>query len=308
MTDKLLDILEFAPAKVNLALHVTARRADGYHLLDSIVVFANVGDMLHAQKAETLAIDVTGPAAEALPKDTDNLVIKAAQTLMNTWPEIYGGCHFRLEKHLPVASGIGGGSADAAAALRAMVRLYGPPPVREPKQSLSRLALDIGADVPVCLIGRACRMRGIGEVVTPIVDFPVMYGILANPRIAVPTGAVFSRLALKPEEVAFSALGTPLPEGNARAWCHWLTQQRNDLESAARTCAPEIARCLSVLKTLPDVRLVRMSGSGATCFALFDNQDVAENAARLLRDYQPHWWIVPVHLGHAKQNVRAERP
>ncbi len=294
----------FAPAKVNLALHVTARRKDGYHLLDSVVAFADVGDVLQARRADGFRLELAGSEAGALSADADNLVLKAAQALNNAWPETFGGCHFRLEKHLPVASGIGGGSADAAAALRAMIRLYGPPPVREPDEALSQIALEIGADVPVCLAGHACRMRGIGEDIAPIAAFPELQGLLVNPRVAVSTAAVFSRLGLAPGGTGFPPLAEPLPEGNAETWLQWLMRQRNDLQSPACACAPEIAACLSLLKELPDVRLVRMSGSGATCFALFDDEAAALRAARMVQNQRPQWWVAPVRLGDAAKRER----
>ena len=185
-----------------------------------------------------------------------------------------------------------------------MIRLYGPPPVRDADEALSQIALAIGADVPVCLAGHACRMRGIGEAITPIAAFPALRGLLVNPRVAVSTAAVFSQLGLSPGETGFPPLAEPLPEGDAETWLQWLAEQRNDLQSPACTCAPKIAACLSLLKELPDVRLVRMSGSGATCFALFDDEAAALRAARIVRNRRPQWWVAPVRLGHATKQER----
>jgi len=290
-----------APAKVNLALHVTARRADGYHELDSLVAFADVGDVLTLRPAADFSLEVTGPFAAALagvPAE-DNLVLKAARCLVQAWPGRFSPVHMRLEKRLPVAAGIGGGSADAAAVLAGMIRLFGPPPDETFDDRLRALALELGADVPVCLQGRACRMEGIGERITPLPALPGLPAVLVNPGVPVSTPAVFARLGLTPGKAAGSGLTDPLPPADAgiAQWLEWLSTCRNDLEAPAKAEAPVIGACLEALAALPGVRLVRMSGSGATCFALFDQADAAEAAARLLEGRHPDWWVTANRLG-----------
>lgn len=263
----------FAPAKVNLALHVTGRRADGYHLLDSFVVFAGVGDTVAASPSDRLTLRITGPQAGSLPVTDDNLVLRAARLMGVT-------AAMTLEKVLPVASGIGGGSADAAATLKSLAGMTGkalPAPAE---------VLRLGADVPVCLGGRPVRMKGVGEILTPLPPLPPAWLVLANPGVAVPTPAVFTALA--------SRDNPPLPEvpafGDAAALASWLSAQRNDLEAAAITLAPAIADTLAALGHQPGCLLARMSGSGATCFALFAGEAPARAAAARLSDTHPGWW------------------
>ena len=262
---------EFAPAKINLALHVTGRRGDGLHLLDSLVAFASVGDRLTARLSDTPALTVTGPMAAGVPADAGNLVLRAAEFIGVT-------ASFTLEKHLPAAAGIGGGSSDAAAALRLLARLTGKP-VPGGTEAL-------GADVPVCLAPRATRMRGIGERLERVA-LPPLPAVLVNPRVEVPTGAVFSALARKDNP----PMG-PVPAFAGPAdVAAWLAAQRNDLEAPALAAEPAIAEVLARLRALPSVRLARMSGSGATCFALFDSIEEARAAATALRRDKPGWWI-----------------
>lgn len=266
---------EFAPAKVNLALHVTGRRADGLHLLDSLVVFPAFGDRLEAEPAAGLSLAIEGPFAGDLGAGDDNLVVRAARLL-----DPSRGAAIRLAKHLPVASGIGGGSADAAAALRLLARLWGLP--LPPGEAV----LALGADLPVCLAGRPCRMRGIGERLAPV-TLPPMWVVLANPGVPVPTGAVFAGLASRenpalPEVPAFA---------NADALFGWLAAQRNDLEAPALAVAPAIAATLAALRAQPGCGLARMSGSGATCFGLFAGEGAALAAAAALRRAEAGWWV-----------------
>ena len=269
--------IEFAPAKINLALHVVGRRADGYHLLDSLVVFARVGDVVRAEAAEALALEVTGPFAHALADEADNLVLRAARLLA----EAHGvtpGARLALEKHLPVASGIGGGSADAAAALRLLARLWNlPAPAAE-------IALALGADVPVCLAGAAARMGGIGEHLAPAPGLPACGLLLVNPGVAVATPAVF-----RTRGGAFSA-PLDLPEGwnDAASMAADLAHMGNDLEAPAVALAPAIGEVLATLRRLPGVLLARMSGSGATCYALFATPAEAEGIAAVVA--RPGWW------------------
>jgi len=270
----------FAPAKVNLALHVTGRRADGYHLLDSLVAFAPVGDRLRLEPAAGMALRVSGPEGAGVPEGPENLVLRAAALL----PPGQGAA-ISLEKHLPPASGIGGGSSDAAAALRGLAFLRG---VAVPAAGLERL----GADVPMCLTPAPARTRGIGEELSPV-SLPPLPALLVNPRVEVPTPAVFRALACRENP--------PLPDlpafADAPACIDWLAQMRNDLEAPAIAIAPVIAEVLDLLAALPGCRLARMSGSGATCFALFATHAEAEVAKAQLRAMRPDWWSACGPLG-----------
>jgi 4-diphosphocytidyl-2-C-methyl-D-erythritol kinase len=264
----------FAPAKINLCLHVTGQRADGYHLLDSLVVFADQGDRVTVMPAEETTLEVTGPMAVGVPADDSNLVMKAARLFDHP-------VSITLSKHLPMAAGIGGGSSDAAATLFAMADLIG-------TTDLPAGAGDLGADVRVCLLRQAARMRGIGEDVSPIEGMPELYAVLANPGVGVSTPDVFKSLDDKNN--------APLPKRIPRwrgTWSaiDWLAQQRNDLEAPAIAIAPVIGDVLKALADLPNARLARMSGSGATCFALFESRDEADTAAEKLAQTQPDWWV-----------------
>lgn len=266
----------FAPAKINLALHVTGRRADGYHLLDSLVAFAGVGDVVTAEPAGGLSLAVTGPEAAGLSSGDDNLVLRAARAF-----DAPGGARLVLEKHLPQASGIGGGSADAAAALRVLAGLWGralPDPAR---------VLVLGADVPVCLAGRTTRMGGIGEVLAKAPHLPPVHAVLCNPRQPLETPAVFAALQRRDNP--------PLPDlpgwRDAVELAGWLGTTRNDLEAAAIAAAPVVARVLDALAAQEGCLLARMSGSGATCFGLFAGAQGAEAAARRIARAEPGWWL-----------------
>ena len=263
----------FAPAKVNLFLHVTAKRADGYHLLDSLAVFPDVGDTVRVEDAAELSLGISGPFGAVLRAEPDNLLLRAARLLA---PGRAAALH--LEKNLPVASGIGGGSADAAAALRALSRLWGL------KAELPELALQLGADVPVCLASRPARMQGIGEVLVPAPRLPEFGMVLINPGVAVPTPAVF-----KARQGGFSPPAS-LPEAWASvdAMVAGLDLCTNDLQAAATGIQPVIGQVLDVLAALPGAKLARMSGSGATCFAIFSTP--AEAAAAAAAIDHPGWW------------------
>lgn len=267
-------IVERAPAKINLALHVTGLRADGYHLLDSLVVFADCGDVLRFEPAQRLTLEVTGPMAAGVPTGAANLILRAAR--------LFGpdkGARITLEKHLPHAAGIGGGSADAAAALRGLSRLWGLP-LPAPEALLS-----LGADVPVCLSPAPQIMSGIGERLTPAPALPACHAVLVNPRVAVPTGPVFAGLARKEN----APLEAPDWQGFT-GFVTWLARQRNDLEPPARAFAPAIGQALDAL-TGEDVPLARMSGSGATCFGLCETQAQADAAAGRIAAQNPGWWV-----------------
>ena len=266
---------EPAPAKVNLYLRVTGRRADGYHLLDSLAVFGPAADVLSANADEELRLDVQGPFAPALAGEADNLVLRAARLLAEA-ARVAPRARLVLDKRLPVASGIGGGSTDAAAALRLLARLWGVPVPAD-------LAARLGADVPVCLAARPARMEGIGERLGPAPDLPVFGLLLANPGVAVSTPAVFRARTGGFSEPA--ALPPAWP--SAEAMAADLRPLGNDLEAAAITLCPEIADALAWLRARPGCLLARMSGSGATCFALFADAMAAEAHAR---DAPPSWW------------------
>lgn len=271
-------VAEFAPAKVNLTLHVTGQRADGYHLLDSLVVFADVGDRVSLRAAEGLDLRITGPQAGALPVSDDNLVLRAAR-LMG------GQAAITLEKALPVASGIGGGSADAAATLRALVRLGRALPD-------AAQVLTLGADVPVCLRGEAVRMQGVGEVLSPVPELPEAWLVLVNPGVGVATPQVFRGLACK-DNPPMPDL-PPLP--SAAALAAFLGQMRNDMEAPALALAPVIGTVKSALAAQPGCLLARMSGSGATCFGLFADSAAASAAAQAVQAAQPGWWVAPARM------------
>ncbi len=277
MPDRLTEV---ARAKVNLYLHVTGRREDGYHLLDSLVAFAEIGDILSAEPATTLALDVTGPFAAALAGEPDNLVLRAARALA-TEAGVSHGAHIVLDKRLPVASGVGGGSADAAATLRLLCRLWGIAPAPE---VLGRLATGLGADVPVCLAGQTVRMGGIGERLEPAPVLPACGILLVNPGVPVATAEVF-----RARRGAWS-----LPAALPAAWrgvevmAADLGRLRNDLEPAAMALCPAIGDVLAALRATPGCRLARMSGSGATCFGLYADAGAAGRALDQLR--RPGWW------------------
>ncbi len=279
-------LAEAARAKINLALHVVGRRADGRHLLDGLVAFAGACDLLEAEAADGLTLELAGPfapdLAPHLASDPDNLVLQAARLIR---PQARGA-KLRLHKALPVASGIGGGSADAAAALRLLARLWdvGLPGFEA--------VLGLGADVPVCLAGRSCRMRGIGERLEPVA-LPGLPAVLANPGVPVATGAVFAALERR-ENPAMPGLPA-FPD--AAALIGFLAAQRNDLEAPARALAPQVGEALAALAAQPECLLARMSGSGATCFGLFRSAAAADHAAADLTRARPRWWVVPTQLG-----------
>ena len=271
---------EAAPAKVNLYLHVTGRRTDGYHLLDSLVTFAEIGDVLSVASAETLSLRVTGPFAAALAGEPDNLVLRAARALAME-AGMPCGASLVLEKNLPVASGIGGGSTDAAAALRLLCRLWG---LHLQPEALRPLAVGLGADVPVCLHSRTARMSGIGERLEPGPALPPCGIVLVNPGLAVATGDVF-----RARRGSWSAPAV-LPDRwiDAAAMAADLRNLHNDLEAAAAAVCPSIGDVLSALAAAPGCLLARMSGSGATCFGLFPDSVSARLALGSLQ--RPDWW------------------
>lgn len=266
----------FAPAKVNLYLRVTGRRADGFHLLDSLAVFAGVGDRVSALRSRRLILALDGPEAGELAAEADNLVLRAARALAAA-AGCPSGAMLRLEKRLPVASGIGGGSADAAAALRVLAGLWGV------QADLGAIAATLGADVPVCVAGRPARMQGVGEVLSPVPTLPHCGFLLANPRLPLATPAVFrARSGGFSEPASF-----PAGWADAEALAEWLRPLGNDLQAAAISLCPEVAEVLAAISTQSACLLARMSGSGATCFGLFPSPAEAEAAAAAL---PAGWW------------------
>jgi 4-diphosphocytidyl-2-C-methyl-D-erythritol kinase len=272
-------LTEPAPAKVNLTLHVTGRAPDGYHWLDSLVVFGPAADILHAGPAAGLSLVLQGPFAEGLRAEPDNLVLRAARALA-AWAGRAPDAALVLEKYLPVASGIGGGSADAAAALRVLSRLWA---VDVPPGEMAILAAGLGADVPVCLAGRPTRMAGIGNLLSAAPGLPPCGMLLVNPGVALATVDVF-----RARVGAFSA-AADFPERwlDAASMARDLAGLRNDLEPAALTICPPVGEVLAALRALPGCLLARMSGSGATCFGLFADSGAAERAGGAL---PAPWW------------------
>jgi len=282
--------VEAAWAKVNLTLQVTGRRADGYHELESLVVFADVGDALTIEPVESnsLTLTVQGPQAGPLLDQHDNLVALAAEALRRR-AGVRAGAAITLTKNLPVASGIGGGSADAAAALRGLTRLW---QLDLPAAQLAELALTLGADVPVCLRGEAAIMSGIGEKLQPLAALPPLWLLLVNSGVAVSTSAVFRSLAGK-----FTKVSEPrLPPIGLAPFIDWLAARGNDLQAPACRIAPAVAEVLAALDDTDDCLLARMSGSGATCFGLFESESVARSAAAVLAERHPDWWVAPALL------------
>jgi len=273
---------ERAPAKLNLCLRVTGRRADGYHELDSCVVFTEWADRLTIVPDEGLALELAGPFAPALADCSDNLVIRAARRLAahaGRPPDL----RLILDKRIPVAAGLGGGSADAAATLRGLDRLWD---LRMAPSELLAIALELGADVPVCLLGRPARVRGIGERLEPLA-LPALDLVLTNPNEAVSTARAFAGLG---PLGSVPAPEGPVPGGRADL-LDWLRRCPNDLEAPARRLVPLIDRVLAAIARQPGCRLARMTGSGATCFGVFDDPAAATRAAAAIRRARPDWWV-----------------
>lgn len=277
----------FAPAKINLNLHVIGQRADGFHALQSLVAFADAGDVLTVAADDALSLGIEGPFAQGLAGEADNLVLRAAKALAAAIGR-QPGARFVLTKNLPVASGIGGGSADAAAALRALAALWR----IAPDGRLEELAASLGSDVPVCVESAAAWMEGRGERVTHLADLPTTHIVLVNPGVGVATAAVFRGLASKNNPPA-----PPLPARFATldALLGWLALTRNDLETPARAMAPIIGTVLEALSA-QGARLARMSGSGATCFAIFASGEAAQTAAAAIARAEPGWWVTASKL------------
>lgn len=279
-----------APAKLNLYLHVTGRRADGYHELDSLVTFTGLADTLEIASADALSLAVSGPFAEALGTG-ENLATRAAAGLAERLGR--RACvRIALLKRIPVAAGLGGGSADAAAVLRGLARLWGLDAAYA--SDLLDVALGLGADVPVCVGARAAYMAGIGEALSAPPPLPPCGVLLVNPGIPVPTGAIFAARQ-GPFSVAQRLEESPT---DAAALARLLQARRNDLERPALAHAPEVGHVLTRLGAAPGCLLARMSGSGGTCFGLFADEAAATHAARGIAREKPNWWVQATHLVH----------
>jgi 4-diphosphocytidyl-2-C-methyl-D-erythritol kinase len=285
-----------APGKINLALHVVGRRDDGYHLLESLTVFTRFGDHLTVEDAEADSFVATGPFAKYMPLGEDNLVVTARDRLRAAFP--LADCPpvaISLEKNMPIASGLGGGSSDAAATLIALSSVWD---LTTTKRELAQLGPALGADVPMCVAAKPLLASGIGERIAMVPSFPELSLVLVNPGVPVPTAKVFSSL-----ETYENPGLPPLPEQlSLDSLVEWLGRTRNDLEATARTIAPEIDDALHELG-LTGAQIARMSGSGATCFGLFENDLQAQGAARHIRRERPNWFVVATRTGGAGLNV-----
>ena len=270
-------ITEAAPAKINLFLHIGDKRADGFHPVQSLAVFTALGDVLAMEAADTLSLAIDGPFAGGLAGEGDNLVLRAARGLGGS------GARLALTKNLPVASGIGGGSADAAAALRGLSRLWNSDSGR-----LQEIAASLGSDIPVCVDSVAAFMEGRGEILRPALSIPQVPMLLVNPGVPVPTREVFAALETR------SGVEMTLPHGRFQDTAdllRFLDSTRNDLETPARKLQPVIGEVLAAIAALPGALLSRMSGSGATCFGIFADQDCCQRAAQTLKAAVPGWWV-----------------
>jgi 4-diphosphocytidyl-2-C-methyl-D-erythritol kinase len=280
----------FAPAKLNLHLHVGPPGPDGRHDLQSLALFADVGDWLEvAPASEGLSLTFGGPFGPTLAAEADNLVLRAAQALAQTLQRP-ANARLHLEKHLPIASGIGGGSADAAAALRGLARLWAP---ELPAAALERIGASLGADVPVCVPSRTAFMGGTGEQTTPVAA-PAAHAVLINPGEPLSTGAVYRRFDEMGLGAAFVEEAPPAEVFDLRAFA---AARRNDLEPPARALSPAVGRVLDWLERAPEAVLTRMSGSGATCFALVEHMGAARALAQRAAVEHPRWWTAATRLG-----------
>jgi 4-diphosphocytidyl-2-C-methyl-D-erythritol kinase len=273
-----------APAKVNLFLHVGERRPDGYHDLESLVAFVSPGDEIRLEHDSALSLSVGGPLGDGLLAGEDNLVFRAAR-LLGGKTGAGEGARIHLEKNLPVASGLGGGSADAAAALRGLVHLWN---LDVGQDVLRGIASSLGADIPVCLASAPAWMEGKGEVITLLPPLPGLWLLLVNPRVPVPTASVFAGLR---ERRGLGMRCPSAPFADASALLRFLRTTTNDLETPAREIAPVIGDVLDEISRLPDVLLARMSGSGATCFGTFESGEAANLSLRYLAARHPDWWM-----------------
>lgn len=289
MTIEAEPIRSLAPAKINLFLHVGDKRLDGFHALQSLVAFTRAGDELLISPDRELKLVIRGPFGEGLSAGEDNLITKAARALAaRGGVESTRGAYLSLKKNLPVASGIGGGSADCAATLRGLAKLWG---LKLSTRELCEIGATLGSDVPVCIASQAQYMEGRGEKVTALPALPPMAILLINPGVAVPTGKVFAALKER------SGVGLPVPPkfASKNDLLAYLAKTSNDLEAPARVIAPVISEVLNLI-ALQGALLERMSGSGATCFGLFESDDAAHKAARMIQAAQPKWWVTATKI------------
>jgi len=281
-------LVERAPAKVNLTLGVLGRRPDGYHELESLVAFAGIADVVTLVPGGRFGLEIAGPGATSLAGDGPNLIERAALAALKRAPDLTTGT-FRLEKHLPVAAGIGGGSADAAAALRLIRRAN---PAIADRIDWQALAASIGADVPVCMASRASMMSGLGEQVFELPALPPLWIVLANPGIALATASVFASLGAGPLAAPpLAPRSRPACDAGLEGFIAWLRDRPNDLEPAAGRLCADVTSVRDALAGLDGARLARMSGSGPTCFALFASAAEADAGAECLAAAHPGWWV-----------------
>ena len=291
---KHMPLVERAPAKINLTLHVVGRRADGWHELESLVAFTRSGDTLALEPGGTLGLVVTGPTGGAAGATGDNLVLRAARALAARVDGLRLGA-FALTKRLPVAAGVGGGSSDAAAALRLLARANGLA-IADPR--VIEAAAATGADVPVCLSATARMMRGVGDRLGPRIAMPPLPALVVNPGVPLDTGSVFARMGLAPGWTGSASAHPTLSGGEqAEAVLAALRRGRNDMEVAACVLAPVVSDVLAVLGAARGCRLARMSGSGATCFGLFTDCRAVARAKQAVAEVHPRWWAKAAMLG-----------
>jgi 4-diphosphocytidyl-2-C-methyl-D-erythritol kinase len=283
-------ITEQAPAKINLFLHVGAKRADGFHPVQSLAVFTCLGDVLAMEAAPDLSLTVGGPFAKGLEGEGDNLVVRAAKALIKKAAPGADGARLNLTKNLPVASGIGGGSADAAAALRGLRQLW---KVEIDGVALGEIAAGLGSDIPACVLSVSCFMEGRGEILRVTDSMPRVPMLLVNPGVPVPTRDVFAALESR------SGVEMALPHGlfgDTADLLRFLETTRNDLEEPARRLQPVIGEVLATIAAMPGALLARMSGSGATCFGIFADDHCCRRAAEILKQSSPSWWVAPTFV------------
>jgi len=285
---------QFAPAKINLTLHVTGRREDGFHLIESFVAFADIGDEITVARHDGFDISVSGPFAPLLQNEKNNIALEAAISFVNGFRDCLPGVHVDLVKNLPIAAGMGGGSSDAAAVIRALAYLVD---INVSRTAAGQLAVGLGADVSVCLDPQASFMSGIGNIVTTLPALPEIYAILVNPNIKMLTGAVFAALAV-PGAIRRDEEGLK-PEHafvDAHDLAGFVGSCRNDLEAPALRMCPEISDVREALLARDGCLLARMTGSGATCFGLFAEKAQAQRGADYISAKAPRWWVKPCRL------------
>ena len=289
-----MPLVERAPAKINLTLHIVGRRADGWHELESLVAFTRSGDTLALEPGGALGLSMGGPTAGAAGAGDDNLVLRAARALAGRVPDLRLGA-FTLTKRLPVAAGIGGGSSDAAAALRLLARANG---IALDDPRVIEAAAATGADVPVCLAASARMMRGVGEVLGPLLELPPLPALVVNPGVPLETKAVFARMNLASGWASIAPAHPTFAGGEpADAVYAALERGRNDMEDAACVLVPVVSDVLAVLGAARGCRLARMSGSGATCFGLFTDCRAVARAKKAIARVHPGWWTKSTMLG-----------